>query len=186
MLWMYAPASRSNRSTTLGAMGAPPLYTFVSDDRSRPGHDASFINAMNTVIAPTVNVGRHRSIRSRVVTGSKRKPSTIGIGTKVAAIEQDFSQGQISTTNNPLDMAINGKGFFRLSDNGATSYTRTGQFHLDNAGFVVTSDNRNVTGYGVDALGNIVPTAPTNMRILNSQLPPTPTASEPTPPAVGV
>ena len=58
MLWMYAPASRWKRSTVLGAIGAPPLYTLVSDDRSRPSHDGSFISAMNTVMAPTVNVGR--------------------------------------------------------------------------------------------------------------------------------
>src|SRR5438094_6311080 len=82
MLWMYEPASFSKRSTTLGAMGAPPLYTFVSDDRSRPSKLGSFINAMNTVMAPTVNVGRYRSMRSSTVAGSKRYPSTIGIGTR--------------------------------------------------------------------------------------------------------
>ena len=39
--------------------------------------------------------------------------TAVGIGTKVAAIEQEFTQGAISTSSNPLDMAVNGKGFFR-------------------------------------------------------------------------
>ena len=103
--------------------------------------------------------------------------SSIGIGTKVAAIEQDFTQGAVTTTSNPLDVAINGKGFFRLSDNGTISYTRGGQFHVDNSGYIVTADNLNVTGYGVDAAGNIVATAPAPMQMSNSQLPPTATTS---------
>ena len=103
--------------------------------------------------------------------------TAIGIGTQVAAIEQEFTQGAISTSSNPLDMAVNGKGFFRLSDSGAASYTRNGQFHLDNAGYVVTSNNLQVTGYGVDSSGTVVPTAPVPLQISSSQLPPTVTSS---------
>jgi flagellar hook protein FlgE len=103
--------------------------------------------------------------------------TAIGIGTQVAAIEQEFTQGAISTSSNPLDMAVNGKGFFRLSDGGAASYTRNGQFHLDNAGYVVTSNNLQVTGYGVDSSGTVVPTAPVALQISSSQLPPTVTSS---------
>ena len=44
-----------------------------------------------------------------------------GIGTKVAKVAQQFSQGNITATVNPLDMAINGGGFFRLSNNGTIS-----------------------------------------------------------------
>jgi len=103
--------------------------------------------------------------------------TAIGIGTQVAAIEQEFTQGAISTSSNPLDMAVNGKGFFRLSDSGAASYTRNGQFHLDNAGYVVTSNNLQVTGYGVDSSGTVVPTAPVPLQISSSQLAPTVTSS---------
>ena len=78
-----------------GAIGAPPLYTLVSDDRSRPSHDGSFIKAMNTVIAPTVNVGCHRSMRSSMVAGSKRKPSTIGIGTSSATVRWAIEPGDV-------------------------------------------------------------------------------------------
>ena len=62
-----------------------------------------------------------------------------GMGVKVDAVTQQFSQGGIRTTENPLDVAINGRGFFRVSQPGVStdvSYTRNGQFQLDSAGYV--------------------------------------------------
>lgn len=133
----------------------------------------------NVSNAGTVGFKQSRVLFSDVFASSLNGSgaTAIGIGTQVAAIEQEFTQGAITVTNNPLDIAVNGKGFFRLSDNGTISYTRNGQFHLDNAGYIVTSDNLKVTGYGVDVNGNIVPTAPAPMQISNAQLPPTPTSS---------
>ena len=89
----------------------------------------------------------------------------IGIGTKVATVAQLFSQGNISVTSNPLDVAINGKGFFRLDDNGAVSYSRNGQFRFDAQGYLVNSQGLNLSGYAADANGNIVPSAPTPIQI---------------------
>ena len=66
--------------------------------------------------------------------------SNTGIGAKVAAVAQEFTQGTITPTNNPLDIAINGNGFFRMSDNGAITYSRNGQFHLDSNGFIVNNN----------------------------------------------
>ena len=56
--------------------------------------------------------------------------SAVGIGTQLATVSANFSQGNITTTNNPLDVAINGNGFYRMSDNGTITYSRDGQFHL--------------------------------------------------------
>src|SRR5690554_2274566 len=69
----------------------------------------------------------------------------VGIGVKVAAIAQEFGQGNITSTNNSLDVAINGNGFLRMSKDGAITYTRNGQFHLDPAGYLVNSENQRVT-----------------------------------------
>ncbi|MDR2188312.1 MAG: flagellar hook protein FlgE [Azonexus sp.] len=74
--------------------------------------------------------------------------SQIGIGANLLAVQQQFTQGNITTTNNPLDIAINGGGFFRMSNNGAITYSRNGQFHLDKDGFIVDDLDRNLTGYG--------------------------------------
>ncbi len=133
----------------------------------------------NVSNAGTVGFKQSRVLFSDVFANSLNGSGStaIGIGTQVAAIEQEFTQGAITVTNNPLDIAVNGKGFFRLSDNGTISYTRNGQFHLDNAGYVVTSGNLKVTGYGVDATGTIIPTAPVPLQISSAQLAPTPTSS---------
>lgn len=99
-----------------------------------------------------------------------------GIGAKVANVAQQFSQGTITTTNNPLDIAINGNGFFRMSDNGAISYSRNGQFHIDDDGFIVNNSNLNLTGYTTDASGNVLAADPTNLRISTVALSPNPTS----------
>lgn len=96
-----------------------------------------------------------------------------GIGVKVGSVAQAFNQGTISITDNPLDVAINGKGFFRLDENGATTYTRSGQFRFDKDGYIVNDQKLKLTGYGVDASGNIVPSSPVPIQISNADLPPT-------------
>lgn len=64
--------------------------------------------------------------------------SNVGIGVNLETVAQQFTQGNISTTGNPLDLAINGRGFFQvLSPSGDTAYTRNGQFKLDRNGYVV-------------------------------------------------
>ena len=57
--------------------------------------------------------------------------SQIGIGTKVSNVAQQYTQGNITATNNSLDIAINGGGFFRMSNNGSVTYSRNGQFQMD-------------------------------------------------------
>lgn len=96
----------------------------------------------------------------------------IGIGAQVAAVRQQFTQGNISTTSNPLDVAINGSGFFRLSTNGAVSYTRNGQFSLDRDGYIVTNSNARLTGYPADANGQVVASTPSDLRISLANIPP--------------
>jgi len=78
-----------------------------------------------------------------------------GIGVAVAAVAQSFTQGNISVTGNELDVAINGNGFFELTQpNGSAAYTRAGMFKLDREGNVVTHDGSNLMGYPTDAAGN--------------------------------
>lgn len=151
----------------------------------------------NVANANTVGFKSARPLFSDVYATSLSGGSgnAVGIGTKVSGIEQQFTQGNIAVTNNPLDLAINGSGFFRISENGAITYSRNGQFRLDNAGFVVTPDNRNVTGYGVDATGAIIPSSPVPLQVSSAQLSPTPTTnfkvnlnldSRATPPATAI
>ncbi len=98
--------------------------------------------------------------------------SQIGIGTKIAKVQQQFTQGNITGTNNPLDIAINGGGFFRLSDNGTISYSRNGQFQLDREGFIVTNDNKRLTGFVANAAGVLQTGSPTDIWINTADLQP--------------
>ena len=101
----------------------------------------------------------------------------IGIGTKVAAVSQQFTQGNITVSNNPLDVAINGGGFFRLSDNGTIVYSRNGQFQLDKNGYISTSDGKHLTGYTVNAAGVLNSASPTDLQISTSDLMPQATST---------
>jgi flagellar hook protein FlgE len=86
-----------------------------------------------------------------------------GIGTKISAVAQQFGQGNISVTSNPLDIAISGQGFYQLDNNGAIAYSRNGQFQLDKNGFIVNAQGHKLTGFaanpvtGALSLGSAVP-----------------------------
>ena len=74
--------------------------------------------------------------------------SKVGMGVKVASVMQNFNDGTITSTNNSLDVAISGNGFFRLVDsNGQIYYTRNGQFQLDAERNIVSVDGLQLTGY---------------------------------------
>ncbi|HDR9761093.1 TPA: flagellar hook protein FlgE [Burkholderia cepacia] len=84
----------------------------------------------------------------------------IGIGTRLNSVEQNFGQGGITTTNSSLDVAINGNGFFQMSNNGVTTYSRDGTFQRDKNGFIVDSQGRNLMGYAANT-GGVINTAQT-------------------------
>ena len=65
----------------------------------------------------------------------------LGLGTRASSNEIIFTQGSFTETSNPLDMVIQGRGFFQVRmPSGELAYTRAGQFHLDKDGAVVNSD----------------------------------------------
>jgi len=81
---------------------------------------------------------------------------TSGSGTSADIIDQQFTQGSMMVSDNPLDMAISGRGFFRLNNGGAITYSRDGQFQLaydvntPDRRFLVNSTGLAVTGYLAD------------------------------------
>ena len=82
--------------------------------------------------------------------------TAIGQGVALNSVTQDFSQGNIEFTNNSLDLAINGSGFFTLSDGGVSTYSRAGAFQLDRDGFIVNASGLQLQGYPTDDEGNLV------------------------------
>jgi flagellar basal-body rod protein FlgG len=65
----------------------------------------------------------------------------LGLGTRAVATARDFAPGNLQTTNGPLDIAIQGGGFFQVTmPDGTIAYTRAGAFHLNQEGQVVTAE----------------------------------------------
>ncbi|ADU97408.1 flagellar hook protein FlgE [Thermovibrio ammonificans] len=80
----------------------------------------------------------------------------IGGGVFVSATVKDFSQGTFMNTNNPLDLALDGEGFFMVRDNqGLTYYTRNGEFRLDANGDLINMLGMKVQGWMLDDNGNM-------------------------------
>lgn len=83
--------------------------------------------------------------------------STIGSGVLLSSVSQQFAQGNLEFTQNSLDLAISGEGFFVLSPDAASSdvfYSRAGAFQVDNSGYVVNSNGDVLQAFPVDANGD--------------------------------
>jgi flagellar hook protein FlgE len=78
-----------------------------------------------------------------------------GNGVQLSRVASQFSQGNISFTDNGLDLALNGQGFFILNDNGGRVYSRAGAFGLDRTGFVVNAQGQQLIAFQSDSSGNI-------------------------------
>ena len=102
------------------------------------GQHAEFQDLMYQVFRPA---------GAQTGTGGGRSPqaSQIGLGTKFVSSPTNFSPGSIAASSSPLDVSINGDGFFQVQmADGTTAYTRDGSFKVDADGQVVTSDGYKV------------------------------------------
>jgi len=81
--------------------------------------------------------------------------NAIGSGVQVQDVAQTFSQGNVSFTENELDLAINGNGFFQLSDNGELLYSRAGMFGVNDEGYIINNTDARLQGFQADSAGNI-------------------------------
>jgi flagellar hook protein FlgE len=79
----------------------------------------------------------------------------VGIGTKLSEVQQQFSQGTITSTSQALNVAINGNGFYQMSNNGSLTYSRNGVFQLDKNGYITNAQGLQLMGYGADNSGVI-------------------------------
>jgi flagellar hook protein FlgE len=102
--------------------------------------------------------------------------NAIGGGTRLANVEQLFTQGTIKFTSKALDVAVNGQGFFILNDGGSRAFTRAGSFTLDNQGNIVNSSGQKLVGNLADSSGNITG-AQGDLIIDSANLSPTQTSS---------
>ncbi|NKQ11529.1 flagellar hook protein FlgE [Pseudomonas sp. SST3] len=102
--------------------------------------------------------------------------NSVGSGVQLANISQQFTQGNVNYTGNALDLAVNGKGFFQVSNNGAMSYTRAGYFGTDREGMLVDNFGYKLQGYMTDANGRLGDTVG-DLRIQSDSQEPKPTST---------
>ncbi len=104
--------------------------------------------ATSNNIANASTVGFKRStvnfadVYSAGGTGSK-----LAMGVQIVDTAQQFSQGNITATDNKMDLSIIGEGFFRMNASGTTTYTRAGSFGVDSEGYVINGSGHKLTGF---------------------------------------
>ena len=103
--------------------------------------------------------------------------NSIGIGATLSSVAQQFTQGNIKTTENPMDLSINGAGFFQLTDGKSpVTYTRNGQFKVDREGFIVNNSLQRLMGYPASGTGQIQPGLAVALQLPSSGVAPAPTS----------
>ncbi|HEY7335616.1 MAG TPA: flagellar hook protein FlgE [Bryobacteraceae bacterium] len=122
------------------------------------------------------DVSFHDLVSQTIATGAGE--TQVGSGVGVPVTQMDFTQGSIQSTGNPLDAAIQGDGFFLIDANGATEYTRAGNFQVDSKGNLVTATGESVQGW-TPVNGVLNPSGPTgNITVpVGSLQPAVPTAN---------
>jgi flagellar hook protein FlgE len=93
------------------------------------------------------SVAHFGDIYANAVAGAAGNSTTPGLGVNTTSLAQQFAQGALQQTGNPLNLAINGNGFFQIQSAFGTAYTRDGTFHLDSRGNLVTDDGSAVLGF---------------------------------------
>ena len=102
--------------------------------------------------------------------------SPIGIGVTLGSVSQQFTQGNITSTDNPMDLAINGGGFFQVGDGKSpVTYSRNGQFKVSQEGFIVNGEGFKLLGYPADSTGVIQPGLAQTLRLPTAGIAPKPT-----------
>ncbi|MBD3895200.1 flagellar hook protein FlgE [Halomonas sp. ML-15] len=80
---------------------------------------------------------------------------SVGLGTRVSATLQDFTEGNLESTNRNLDLAVSGEGFLRYEQQGEIVYSRNGQLNLTPDGTLVNAQGAQLMGYGLNAAGEV-------------------------------
>jgi flagellar hook protein FlgE len=99
-------------------------------------------------------------------------PAQLGAGVRLAGIRQDFTQGNIDTTERQLDLAIKGRGFFVLSSDEGRSFSRAGAFGVTATGFVENAEARRLQVYPALATGGFNQGTLADLQIQSSTSPP--------------
>jgi flagellar hook protein FlgE len=123
-----------------------PLSGLTADSTALSAIANNLAN-QNTTGYKDVNVQFSDLFYQSLGTTGAGDPVQIGAGAQIGSLPGTFTQGSVTSTGVPTDVAIQGSGFFIVQKDGVTSYTRAGNFTVDDNNFLVTSDGQQVMGY---------------------------------------
>ncbi|GLQ47359.1 flagellar hook protein FlgE [Dyella lipolytica] len=139
------------------------------------------LNVISNNIANAGTVGfkgsRAQFAEVYAVTGLNLSSTAVGSGAELTNVAQQFSQGDLETTNGSLDMAISGNGFFVVNNGSGNTYTRDGAFQENAAGYVVTAEGANLQVYPPNGAGGFNTSTLTNLQLNTAQSAATPTSN---------
>ncbi len=126
--------------------------------------------ANNIANAGTTGFRQSRAEFASLVAARAQPAGAIGSGVRTSRIAQQQTQGNIRFTDNALDAAIGGGGYFVLSDGGSRLYTRAGEFGVDAEGYVVNAQGNRLQAYPVGSNGQFNTGAPTDLRLATGRI----------------
>ena len=137
------------------------------------------VTANNIANSATTGFKQSRTEFAELFAVSPQGVATLaaGNGVRVSDVAQQFGQGNISFTDNNLDLALSGPGFFTLSDGGALAYTRAGAFKTDDAGYVVNAQGQRLQVYPPLASGGFNTGSMTDLRLISAESAPASTTN---------
>jgi flagellar hook protein FlgE len=137
------------------------------------------VTANNIANSATTGFKRSRAEFSELFAVSPQGVASLasGNGVRVSDIAQQFSQGNIDFTDNNLDLALSGPGFFILNDGGAQAYTRAGAFKTDSDGNVVNAQGQRLQVYPPLVSGGFNTGSLNDLRLVTSESAPNPTTA---------
>jgi flagellar hook protein FlgE len=130
----------------------------------------------NVANASTTGFKSSRALFADMCAANSGPSNAVGMGVKLAGTNQLFNQGSLNVTNNILDLAIDGQGFFGVNEGGTLSYTRAGAFGTDRNGYIVNMAGQRLRGYLANQAGGVTSQLG-DLRIDTSNMPPSATLS---------
>lgn len=151
------------------------LYTGISGLQSNA--EAMSVTGNNISNSNTIGFKSSSTLFSDVLSASISSSSgnsQVGRGSQISSIQTSFSQGSFQSTSNSTDLAIEGDGFFMVSESDSSEvlYTRNGSFSFDSNGYLTNAEGYRVQGKGFDQNGDLVGGNPTDIQVdISSQIP---------------
>ncbi len=137
----------------------PSIVNGLFSGRSGLASHGTAIAVVGDNISNSSTIG-YKSSRAEfqdLIAGGQTAGKVVGSGSTTSAVSTIFEQGTLEFTNRPLDLAIDGNGFFVVADGAERFYTRAGNFKINASGYIVNQADKAVLGFPANGTGSLEP-----------------------------